>query len=69
MSTLPNQQLVRTMVQEMIQEAAKARGDRKTRAAHPNPVIRKLKFALAAALPLVLWIVWVFVAGLANTNR
>ncbi len=69
MSTLLNQQLVRTVVQEMIQEAAKARADRKARAAYPNPVVRKLKFALAAALPLVLWIMWVFVAGLANTNR
>lgn len=63
MNTLPNLQLVRTMVQEMIQEAAKDRSDRNERMAHPNLNSRKLKLALAVAMPLVLWIVWVFVAG------
>jgi hypothetical protein len=63
MNTLPNLQLVRTMVQEMMQEAAKDRANREERMAHPILNSRKLKLALAVAMPLVLWIVWVFVAG------
>ena len=63
MNTLPNLQLVRTMVQEMMQEAAKDRSDRNKRMAHPILNSRKLKLPLAVAMPLVLWIVWVFVAG------
>jgi hypothetical protein len=62
MNTLLNQQLVQIKVQEMMQEAAESRADRKERMAHPSPVARKLRFTLAAAVPLVLWVVWVFVA-------
>ena len=63
MSTMPNQQLIRTMVQEMMQEAAETRADRKKHMAHPNLNSRKFKLALAIAMPLVMWIVWVFAAG------
>ena len=56
-------QLAQIKYQEMLQEAAEARAYRKAQIAHPNPVARKLKIALAAAVPLVLWIVWAFVAG------
>ena len=63
MNPILNQQLAQIKVQEMLQEAAEARADRKARMAHPNPVAQKLRIALAATVPLVLWIVWVFVAG------
>jgi len=63
MNTFIDRQLTQIKVQEMLQEAAETRADRKARMDHPNPVARKLRFALAAAVPLVLWIVWVFVAG------
>ena len=62
MNPILNQQLAQIKIQEMMQEAAEARADRKARMAHPNPVARKLRFALAA-VPLVLWIVWGFVSG------
>lgn len=63
MNTFIDRQLTQIKVQEMLQEAAEARADRKSRMANPNPVARKLRIALAVAVPLVLWIVWVFVAG------
>ena len=63
MNPILNQQLAQIKIQEMLQEAAEARADRKARMAHPNPVALKLRIALAAAVPIVLWIVWVFVAG------
>lgn len=63
MNTFIDRQLTQIKVQEMLQEAAEARADRKARMANPNPVARKLRIALAVAVPLVLWIVWVFVAG------
>lgn len=53
-------QLARIKVQEMLQEAAEARAYRK--AQMTNPIARKLRFALAA-IPIVLWIVWGFVAS------
>jgi len=63
MNTFIDRQLAQIKVQEMLQEAAEARADRKARMDHANPVACKLKFALAAAVPFVLWGVWVFVAG------
>ena len=63
MNPILNQQLAQIKVQEMLQEAAEARADRKARKAHPNPVARKLKIAFAVAIPLVLPVVWVFMAG------
>ena len=63
MNTFIDTQLAQIKYQEMLQEAAEARAYRKAQIAHPNPVARKLKIALAAAVPLVLWIVWVLVAG------
>jgi hypothetical protein len=53
-------QLARIKVQEMLQEAAEARSDRKAQLT--IPITRKLRFALAA-IPVVLWIVWGFLAG------
>ena len=58
MNTFIDRQLTQIKVKEMLQEAADARANRKARGAHSNLVARKLKFALAAALPLVLWIVF-----------
>ena len=63
MNTFIDRQLTQIKVQEMLQEAAEARAYRKAQIAHPNPVARKLKIALAATVPLVLWVVWAFVAG------
>ena len=63
MNTFIDRQLTQIKVQEMLQEAAEARADRKAPMGHLNPVARKLKIALAAAVPLVLWIVWALVAG------
>jgi hypothetical protein len=55
-------QLAQIRYQEMLQEAAEARAYRKAQIAHPNPVARKLKFAVAA-IPVVLWILWGVGAG------
>lgn len=65
MNTFIDRQLTQIKVQEMLQEAAEARANRKARMTHPNPVARELRIALVAvtAVPFVLWIVWVFVAG------
>lgn len=63
MNTFIDRQLTQIKVREMLQEAAEARADRKARIAPPNSVARKLKIALAVAVPLVLSIMWVFVAG------
>jgi hypothetical protein len=63
MNTFIDRQLTQIKVQEMLQEAAEARADQKTSMANPNPVARKLKLALAVAVPLILWIVWALVAG------
>ena len=63
MNTFIDTQLAQIKYQEMLQEAAEARAYRTAQIAHPNPVARKLKIALAAAVPLVLWIVWAFVVG------
>lgn len=60
MDSILNKQLAQIKVQEMLQEAAEARADRKARMT--NPVAYKLRFALAA-IPIVLWIVWAIVAG------
>ena len=62
MNTFIDRQLTKIKVQEMLQDAAETRANRKSRITHPNPVARKLKFALAA-VPFVLWIAWAFVAG------
>ena len=62
MNTFIDRQLTQIKVQEMLQEAAEARANRNARIVHPNPVARKLRFAVAA-IPIVLWIVWGFVAG------
>ena len=63
MNTFIDRQLTQIKVQEMLQEAAEARADRKASMANPNSVTRTLKFALAVAVPLVLWIAWMLVAG------
>ena len=63
MNTFIDRQLTQIKVQDMLQEAAEARADRKASMANPNPVARRLKLALAVAIPFVLWIVWAFVAG------
>jgi hypothetical protein len=63
MNTFIDRQLTQIKVQDLLQEAADARADRKARMAPSTPVARTLKLALAAAVPLVLWIVWAFVAG------
>jgi hypothetical protein len=63
MNTFIDRQLTQVKVREMLQEAADARADRKARMASSTPVARTLKLALAAAVPLVLWIAWAFVAG------
>ena len=63
MNTFIDRQLTQIKVQEMLQQAAEARADRKARMASSTPVARTLKLALTAVVPLVLWIVWAFVAG------
>lgn len=63
MNPILNQLLAPIKIQEMLQEADEARASRKARMAHPNPVARKFRFALAAAALVVLWIVSAFVAG------
>jgi hypothetical protein len=62
MNTFIDRQLAQIKVKELLQEAAESRADRKARMAHPSSATRKLTFALAA-IPVVLWIVWGFVAG------
>jgi hypothetical protein len=63
MNTFIDRQLAQIKYQEMLQEAAEARANRRSRMVHPNPVARKLRITLAVTVPLVLWIVWAFVAG------
>jgi hypothetical protein len=63
MNTFIDQQLTQIKVRELLQEAADARADRKAHMASSTPVARTLKLALAATVPLVLWIVWAFLAG------
>ena len=63
MNTFFDRQLTQIKVQEMLQEAAEARADRKAIMADQNSITRTLKFALAVAVPLVLLIAWAFVAG------
>ena len=63
MYSIIDQQLTQVKVRELLQGAADARADRKARMASSTPVARTLKLALAAAVPLVLWIVWAFVTG------
>jgi hypothetical protein len=63
MNTFIDRQLTQIKVRELLQDAADARADRKAGTASSTPVTRTLKLALAAAIPLVLWIAWAFVAG------
>jgi len=63
MYTNIDRQLAQIRYQEVLQEAAEARANRKAQTAHPQPVARKLAFALATATPIVLWIVWMLIAG------
>ena len=58
-----DQQLAQIRYAELLEESAIKRADRKARAAHPQPSSRRLMVALAAAAPIVLWIVWMLVAG------
>jgi len=60
MNTFIDRQLTKIKVNEMMQEAAEARADRKARKTHRSPVVRNLRVALAAA-PVVVWIVWAFI--------
>jgi len=63
MNTFIDRQLIQIKVQELLQESAEARADRKARMAQPQSDSRKLRFALAAAAPVMLWILWMFVSG------
>jgi len=60
MNTFIDRQLTQIKVNEMMQEAADARADRKARKTHQSPVARNFRVALAAS-PVVLWIVWAFI--------
>jgi hypothetical protein len=47
---------------EVLEEAANQRADRKARAAAPKPAAaRRLALVLAAAAPIAVWIVWMWV--------
>ena len=62
MNTFIDRQLAQIKVQEMLQESAEARADRKAQTSQPNLVTRKLKLAWVA-VPVVLLIVRVVIAG------
>jgi hypothetical protein len=47
---------------EILDEATNERADRKARAVAPKMAARPLAFALAAAAPIAVWVVWVWVA-------
>ena len=62
MYTNIDRQLAQIRYQEVLQEAAEARANRKAQAARPKPSTRRLVLAFAAATPIVLWIVWMLVS-------
>jgi hypothetical protein len=62
MNTFIDRQLAQNKYKEMLQEAAEARADRKANAAHPNPVVRNLKFAWIV-VPIVLLVARMVIAG------
>ena len=55
-------QLNKIHIALLMEEAASERAHRKARAATPKPAARPLAFALAAAAPIAIWIVWMWVA-------
>ena len=57
-----DQGLAQIRYAEVLEEAANERADRKARAVAPKTVARPLAFALAAAAPIAVWIVWMLVA-------
>jgi hypothetical protein len=63
MNTFIDRQLTQIKVQEMLQEAAEARADRKTRMARPNQTAQKFRSTFITALPVALWLLWIFVKG------
>jgi hypothetical protein len=63
MYTNIDRQLAQIRYQEVLQEAAEARANRKAQAAHPRSVARKLALVFAASAPIVIWIVWMIIVG------
>lgn len=61
MNTFIDRQLALVRYQEMLQEAAAARAERKAQRTNPNPITRKIAFVLATVLPLSRWITWTVV--------
>jgi len=62
MNTFIDRQLAQNKYNEMLQEAAENRANRKSQTANSNPVVRKLKFAWIA-VPVVLLIARLVIAG------
>ncbi len=58
-----DRQLAQIRYAEFLEEAAHERASKQARAVRPNLPARRLAIALAAAAPIVLWIIWVLVAG------
>ncbi len=56
MNTLYDTQLAQTKYQEMLDEAANARAERKLLMVHPNPVVRRILLVLATVLTAVILI-------------
>ncbi len=58
-----DRQLAQIRYAEFLEEAANERADRRAQAAHLKPAARRLVIAFAASAPIVVWIVWMLVAG------
>ena len=54
-----DQGLARIRYAEMLEEAARERGERQARRTTPKPAARRLVLAFAAVVPVALVIVWV----------
>jgi len=63
MYTNIDRQLAQIRYQEVLQEAAEARANRKAQAARPKPPMRKLALVFAASAPIVIWIVWMLIVS------